>query len=225
MSPCFIFSKVRLNMNKVKIRDTMYDVVSLEEYINNKELYLPRYTAIHDQENGLVLPIKTQSNETDTCISVESGMSYVLNLPEDTSEFSDKNIIDLENNSSIGELIKKQDMVRGLERDILMAPDPDDIFRPKIFDDDAGEMKALKEAVICKGIDLDKYAPRFGANFNNDKRLFNKPTISLAMLKRMCEALDIEASISLKDKSSTVPNPIGKTIEVKLTGISEEDSE
>lgn len=210
-------------MNKMKIGDTMYDVVPLEEYIANKDLYLPKYTAIHDKENGLVIPVKTQSNEGECCISVESGMSYVLNLPDDRDEFSDKNLIDLDNNSSIAELIKKQDMVKDLEREVL-TPDPDNIFRPKIFDDDAGEMKALKEAVACKGIDLDKYAPRFGANYNNDKRLFNKPTISLAMLKRMCDALDIEASISLKDKSSAVPNPIGKIIEVKLTGESMEEN-
>ena len=92
------------------------------------------------------------------------------------------------------------------------------MLMPKIFDDDSAEMKALKNAVLDKQIDLDKYEPRFGSNYNNDKRLFNKSTISLAMLKRVCDALDIEATLTLTDKSDDVPNPIGRTIEVKLTG-------
>ena len=79
-------------------------------------------------------------------------------------------------------------------------------------------MKALKTAVLEKRIDLDKYEPRFGSNYNNDKRLFNKNTISLSMTKRLCEALDIKATLILEDKSPDVPNPIGRTIKVDLTG-------
>ena len=84
-------------------------------------------------------------------------------------------------------------------------------------------MKALKNAVLDKHIDLDKYEPRFGSNYNNDKRLFNKSTISLIMLKRVCEALDRDATLTLSDKSDDVPNPIGRTIQVKLTGGVSED--
>ena len=203
---------------KMKISDTMYDVVSLKEYTENKDVYVPRYTAIHDEENGIVLPVKTQTTEDTPCIEVGHGMSYELNLDDhDLSEFDEKNIIDLDNSKSINELMKKQEAVRDLERDILTSPD--NLFKPKIFDDDSGEMKALKTAVNMKEIDLDKYAPRFGANYNNDKRLFNKSSISLTMLKRMCDALDIDATLILRDKDPNVPNPIGDEIEVKLTGV------
>ena len=38
------------------------------------------------------------------------------------------------------------------------------------------------------------------------------------MTKRLCEALDIKATLILEDKSPDVPNPIGRTIKVDLTG-------
>ena len=43
------------------------------------------------------------------------------------------------------------------------------------------------------------------------------------MLKRVCDALDIEATLILTDKTGDVPNPMGSTIEVKLTGGISED--
>ena len=90
-------------------------------------------------------------------------------------------------------------------------------------------MKALKEAVTDKHIDLDKYEPRFGSNYNNDKRIFNKPNISLAMLVRMCNALDIKATLTLEDQQmpdgAETPNPIGRTISVELTSTDGGDGE
>ena len=201
---------------KMRIGDRIYDVTSLEEYTQFKDAYIPQYTAIHDEETGFVLPIKNRYEEGPGII-IGNGISYIEEPEEDEMEsYLDKAIIDFDDSKSIHDMMEKQRIVRTLERDILTSPD--NIFTPKIFDDDSPEMKALKTAVLDKHIDLDKYEPRFGSNYNNDKRLFNKNTISLSMMKRMCEALDIEATLILNDKSDDVPNPIGRTIEVKLTG-------
>lgn len=199
---------------KMRIGDRIYDVTSLEDYTKNKDAYIAQYTAIHDPGTNLVLPIKNRY-DNGPGIVVGSGVSYIEE-PENKEEYQDGAIIDFDNSRSIHDMMEKQRVVRSLERDILTSPD--NIFTPKIFDDDSAEMKALKNAVLDKHIDLDKYEPRFGSNYNNDKRLFNKNTISLSMLKRVCEALDIEATLTLSDKSVDVPNPIGRTIEVKLTG-------
>ena len=201
---------------KMRINDRIYDVTSLAEYTQFKDAFISQYTAIHDPETNLVLPIKNRYDDGPGIV-IGNGVSYVEEPEEEELEdYLDKSIIDFDNSKSIHDMMEKQRIVRTLERDILTSPD--NIFMPKIFDDDSPEMKALKTAVLDKHIDLDKYEPRFGSNYNNDKRLFNKNTISLSMMKRMCEALDIEATLILADKNDDVPNPIGRTIEVKLTG-------
>ena len=201
---------------KMRINDKIYDVTSLEEYNKFRDAYIPQYTAIQVEEANLVLPIKNRY-DSGPGIAIGSGVSYIEEpKEEDKNKYSVDAIIDFDNSKTIHDMMQKQKAVKTLERDILTSPD--NIFMPKIFDDDSAEMKALKNAVLDKQIDLDKYEPRFGSNYNNDKRLFNKSTISLAMLKRVCDALDIEATLTLADKSDDVPNPIGRTIEVKLTG-------
>lgn len=206
---------------KMRIKDRIYDVASLEEYNNYKDAYIPQYTAIYDKDTNLVLPIKNRY-ENGPGIVIGNCVSYIDEPnDEDRNEYLGNSIIDFDNAKSIHDLMQKQQAVKTLERDILTSPD--NIFTPKIFDDDSPEMKALKSAVLDKHIDLDKYEPRFGQNYNNDKRLFNKNTISLSMLKRVCNALDIEATLTLSDKNDNVPNPIGRTIEVKLTGGVQDD--
>lgn len=201
---------------KVRIKDKMYDTVGLEEYVKNKEVFLQHSTAIHIPEISMVLPIINKHDKIPGII-VGSGVSYVNEPDEDEKEYySDKDVIDFDNLEDIQDMISKQKAVKALEREVLTSPD--NLFLPKIFDDDAPEMKALKEAVLAKQVDLDKYESRFGNNYANDKRLFNKNTISLPMTKRLCDALDIEATLELKDKSPDVPNPMNTTIRVKLTG-------
>lgn len=208
---------------KMRIEDKIYDITTLEEYNENRDAFIPQYTAIHDPETKLVLPLKNRFDKGPG-IFVGSGIAYV-DEPEEykIDEYKDSSIIDFDNSKSIHDLMEKQRVVKSLERDILTSPD--NIFTPKIFDDDSAEMKALKRAVLDKHIDLDKYEPRFGSNYNNDKRLFNKNNISLPMLKRLCEALDIEATLILSDKNDDVPNPMGGSIEVKLTGGVPEDEQ
>lgn len=206
---------------KMRINDKIRDVATLEEYTKHRDAYIAQYTAIHDPETNLVLPVKNRY-ESGPGIVVGTGVCYVEEpSQEERSEYSDDKIIDFGNTKTIHDMMEKQRVVRSLERDILTSPD--NIFMPKIFDDDSPEMKALKSAVLDKHIDLDKYEPRFGSNYNNDKRLFNKNTISLPMLKRVCDALDIEATLILTDKNDDVPNPMNRSIEVKLTGGNSED--
>lgn len=109
------------------------------------------------------------------------------------------------------------------EHDILESPD--NIFQPRPTDNDAPAMYALKQATCEKRIDIDKYEHRFGVNFNNDKRVYNKHDITLKMLTRMCDNLDMEAVLTLRDKSPDVPNPIGHSISITLTGGNEDEDE
>lgn len=75
-----------------------------------------------------------------------------------------------------------------------------------------------------KHIDLDSYEHRFGKNYNNDRRLFEKPNISLLKLTSVCTALDIKATLILEDSSPDVPNPMGGVVTVELTSGGGEDN-
>lgn len=203
------------DMRKVKINNRLYDVVDLKDYIDHKENYTSSYTAIHDKDLGLVLPIRTRYDDQPGVYVTDIAGYFNVPEEEESKEYSDNNIIDFSNVENIKQCIEKSNAVRDLEREILTSPD--NIFRPRVTDDDFPEMKALKAAVIDKNIDLDKYEPRFGSNYNNDKRLFTKTNISLPMMKRVCNALDIKATLVLENKDDQVPNPMSEPISVVLT--------
>lgn len=206
------------DMIKMKIKNKMYDVVpSLELYQDNEDAYLKNYTAIVSEDGKYVLPVKRVYDDT-IGIKVGDLMSreYLPQTEEDKQIYSIDNAINLSDSKDITELIEKQTAIRDIEQEILTDPDGN-IFVPKITQEDSAAIKALKEAVIAKHIDLDKYETRFGSNYNNDKRLLSKKKISLPMLERMCTALDIKATLTLEDQSEDVPNPIGKVITVELT--------
>lgn len=200
-------------MKKTQLNGKMCDVVSLQEYASNKDGYITGATAI--EVGDYALPIIGKF-DTAPGIYVGSAFSH-FNLPDDTeSQYNLSNVIDMSNVSNIGELMEKQEAVRDLEREVLT--NPDGITTPVIEENDSPAMKALKQAVLDKHIDINKYEPRFGSNFNNDKRTLDKSKISIQMLERMCKNLDIKASLVLEDTSPNVPNPIGHEISVELTG-------
>ena len=94
----------------------------------------------------------------------------------------------------------------------------DSIFIPQINPNDSPEMSAFKEAIIAKKIDINKYASRFGDNFLNDKRILKTTSITMNKLISMCQKLDIEAELTLRDvQSDNIPNPMMKEITVILT--------
>ena len=114
------------------------------------------------------------------------------------------------------EYLARQDRFKDIERDILT--NPDNIFTPKPGPNDTPEMKGLKEAVAAKKIDIDKYADRFGDNFSNAKRKMRDESVSLLLLKRICDCLDMKAELIISDVSPDVPNPMGEPIHIQITG-------
>jgi hypothetical protein len=135
---------------------------------------------------------------------------------EEKNEYSSSNIIDFNKANTMKDIIEKKEHVKSLENEIIV--NSDNIFIPRIDDNDSNEMRALKEAVIAKQIDINAYAPRFGKNFANTKRLFNYNTISLGKLKSITDALDMKCTLTIEDKNQEVPNPINKVITADITG-------
>ena len=79
-------------------------------------------------------------------------------------------------------------------------------------------IEVIKRAITDKQIDLDKYGPRFGSNYPNEKRLLKKSDMTLQKGILYAGCLDFDIYVTIKDSSPEVPNPIGETITVKLTG-------
>ncbi len=201
-------------MEKTKIDDKILDVITMDEFIKNKDTINSSFTAIKDEETQKVYPIRGR-NDDRPGIYMHGSIAIIKDPDPNDTEYDTDNIINFESNS-LKEIIEKQNKLKSMERVILT--NPDNIFMPRLGENDSPEMVGLKEAVIAKHIDLDKYASRFGNNYSNDKRLFNDETITMSKLKTMFNALDIKATLTIEDRDQTVPNPIGRKIVVELTG-------
>lgn len=202
--------------NKIKINNTIYEVCTLEEYQHQSEHgveYTPNYTAII--EGDYAYPVLNGSNSIGPGVMVGGPISIFRKpKPDQEEQYRSDNMIRFDNVKDMATMIDRLDAVKKLESEVLTSVD--NIFVPKIQPTDTPEMVALKTAVINKHIDLDKYEQRFGTNYNNDKRLFNKSDISIKMMKRLANALDMDIILTITDAPGA-PNPIGGTIEVKLT--------
>lgn len=206
-------------MRKMKIRDALYDVVTYDEFCRNRPLYMryPDSVAVMGGD-GFVYPIRNPSSD------FRPGM-YPIGLGMDwfkppmskyeMQDYSQSNIIDFSESKNFRDVIANQERLNREERSILTTINS--LTVPTIQDSDEPAMVALKEAIIAKHIDLDSYDYRFGqSNFPNDKRLLKKDSISLKKLVAYCNALDITATLTLKDANSDVPNPMGKEITYDL---------
>ena len=209
------------DIQKAKADGKIYDLVDFTDYMTNRSIYMDEYTAI--QQDEYVLPIRKKTDTRPGVYPSGPVAFFILPQEEEKQDYSAQNIINFSDAETIKDIIEKQERLRNTERGILTTVD--NVFVPKINDTDSPEMVGLKQAVIAKKIDLDKYEQRFGPNFNNDKRLFSKDSITMAKLKMMFDVLDMKGTLIIEDKSPDVPNPIGGQIIVDLSGssISEED--
>ena len=197
----------------------LYDVTKLEDYVKNPDVYISGHIAIEDDD--YMLPILTGNainNPNKVGIEVGNAISrvYLPSTEEDKKKYSKDKLVDFSKATSMSELINMQEAVVDMEKDVLTNPDNTSTYQ--ISEKDSPAMKLLKEAVNSKHINLDNYEHRFGSNYNNDKRIFNKNTVSLAMMERMADALDMKLTLTLQDAKPDVPNPMGTSMSIDITG-------
>jgi hypothetical protein len=196
------------------VGDVIYDVIGLDEYYRDPAIY-GQYTAIKGTD-GYVYPIRSKT-DTRPGFYPTGGLDF-FKPPATGSEgnmYSHQNIINFADATSLREVIQTQQKLMSAERSILTTID--NVFAPDIDESDQPEMKAIKQAIIDKHIDLDKYEARFGPNYNNDKRLLRKGNITFGKLRSICNALDIKATLTIEDAAPDVPNPIGRVITTEVT--------
>ena len=213
-------------IKKARIEDALYDVITYEEYMRNKEIYSRYASNIAIESGGYILPVRTQTDtrpgfypiKTTDDGTVEHSEA-VFKLPKDDEEkakYDVSNVINFSDAKNFRGVIEAQDKLNKAERSILTTAD--NITIPEVYDNDSPFMKAIKTAIIKKHIDLDKYAHRFGNNFPNDKRLLKKDDMTLQKGITYANCLDFDIYAIIQDTDSDVPNPIGEPIVVKLTG-------
>lgn len=201
-----------MEIKKVKADGRIYDVVDIINYTpETKELYGP----VAVQWKECVYPERSKGDTRPGIYTTNWGSYLVHPNENEIADYSAGNIIDFKS-QNIKELIQKSNKLKDMEREILT--NPDNIFEPPLLDNDEPEMRALKKAVIAKQIDIYKYSPRFGVNFQNDRRLFSNNSITLSKLKNFLDNLDLKATLTVEDKSPDVPNPMNCKIVVDLVG-------
>ena len=211
-------------VRKAKIGETIYDVISEEEYNSNRDFYRSGPVAINPGD-GYLYPLRNNPNDMRPGFIDEGHMQF-YNHPrgQECPIYSSRNIIDFSKASCIKDVIESQSKLANAEREILTTIDS--LFVPPTSPDDTPEMSLMKQAITQKHIDIDKYEARFGSNFNNDKRLIKKNSITFGKLRNICNALDIRATLTLEDKAGDVPNPMGNRIDICLTdGFDQEDED
>lgn len=210
----FIFlggiTDMNMNVKKARIGQKIYDIIDLDVYnLIDTNIYGPCAVEF----NNHIYPERARGDKSPGIYKEDWG-SYLIHPQDDDGTYSSDNIINFSDTENIKELIEKSNKLKDLERDILTSPD--NIFIPKISSRDEPVMRGLKEAVIAKNIDIYKYAPRFGANFQNDRRLFNNTSITLSKMTSFLNNLDMKGTLIIEDAAPNVPNPIGYKIVIDL---------
>ena len=199
-------------MKKKEIENKLYNVVGIDEFTDKPDLHNPKFTAIED--HGLVMPIRGRNDVGPGYYYQPDAMCCIVQKPENTDQYLPTGIIDYTNPSSIGDIIRNNELIKNIQADIMATPE--NILCLQVTDNDTPEMNAVKRAINLKQVDKGQYADRF-TQFQNDMRLLKGNSITLAKLINICSAFDIEAELTLRDKEQDIPNPMNAEITVNLT--------
>ena len=205
-------------MKKMKIDNNLYDVISPSEYHSNPSIYERGQVAV--QFNNCVVPYRGTGGMAPGFYATPIA-SYAI-LSED-QKYNSSNILDFDSCKDVISLMEMNQNLKSLENEIIASSD--NIYAPKITADDTPEMAGLRQAIIEKQTDIDLYQDRFGASFNNDKRILNNsPSITFTKLKSVATNLDMKATLIIEDMDENVPAPIGRQIVIPLNYVNEEDN-
>lgn len=214
---------LNVDLKRAVSNGQVYEVLTEQEYFDEPNKYANRNDIgilLKYKDSDVVIPLRSEDNATP----VSPGLYHAPNspiafvkIPDDTvlHKYIPEKIVSINNLSNVQEIINTSEEIRKLDEPFITTPD--EITKIPIRPDDQPEMVCLKSAINAKNIDIDKYANRFSSNYPNDKRQLRNTSVTLNIIKRFCANMDMEAVLTLRDKSPDVPNPMGKEITVSLT--------
>jgi hypothetical protein len=208
-------------IKKIVIGNETLDVITQEEYERRQKLDEPLFKDTALEHDNYVYPITNRPDQSKVGVFDTAVITRFIKpiTDEEKEMYSSKNIIDFDNAKNLADNIKKMDKIKMAESARLTTKN--NILQLQINETDSPELAAIKEAINLKSIDAESYKDRFpsDSDFNNDMRLLkdNKNNnISFFKMKRVLDAFDIEATLTIKDKPKAL-NPINKTLKVRLT--------
>lgn len=217
-----------MDLRKAKVNGRMSDIISFETLQEHRNVY-------HDPNSQAPVAVECKKSNGETYflpyyaggstnttrpgvypVDTNHGIDLVV-YPEkeEANKYQPERVADFRNISNIQEYLEIQKAAEEMSNDVVS--NPDSIFTPPLLENDSPEMRGLKEAIIAKKIDIDKYQDNFGDNFPNDKRKLFDNKITLFLLKRDCECLDMKAELVISDANPNVPNPLGREIRIQIT--------
>lgn len=214
---------IRLNnsVSSAMIKGETYNVLTPEEYRNSQALWDMGSIAVVEEKDGdkYVLPYRGQYIEgksTQPGIYSDGSLDFEI-MPKTSDEKDYKNIpiITISSNDDIQSILEKENVLSKLAEPWIT--NPDNITQINIKETDEPGMQCLKTAINSKRCDIDKYSSRFGQNFPNDKRQLKNSSVTLKIIDRYCENLDMEAILTIRNKEPGVPNPMQHPISISLT--------
>lgn len=215
----------RLNssVSSAMIKGESYNVLNYEDFCDSKSLWDMGGIAVKEQvgDDTYVLPYRGQYNEkanNQPGIYSDGSLNFEV-LPKKNSDDEEnyKNIpvITISSDDDIESILEKENVLSKLAEPWITSPD--NITQIVIKDTNDPAMKLLKTSINEKHCDMDKYQSRFGQNYPNDKRQLNNDTVTLKIINRYCENLDMEAILTIRDKNPGVPNPLKRPISISLS--------
>lgn len=210
-----------MDYKRADIGGVLTDIIPMEQYLDNQDVYATSNVAMVCERDGkkYVLPARKATDLRPGYYTQGSNCVAFARLPSsdcNTNYNYDDVVIDFSKEKTIQGIMEKQNQCRNIEYANLC--NPDSIFIPAIDQDDSPLMKGFKEATIAKHFDISKYKDRFGANYLNDIRQYQKNDITIKMIERICDNIDQDVYVTFKDKPGDIPNPMGREITVKITG-------
>ncbi len=202
----------------------MMDIITHKDYVENTPLYANTSTAIETECDGKMYALPYRNPTDDRPGIYDEGLVYFVKPPEPQEaakyDMNVLDVVDYSDSMNMNDFLTKRKQIRDIEAEMLT--DIDNVFQPVIGVNDREEMKALKNAVILKQCDINKYSQRFGSNFLNEKRIFKQPNISMDKMIRIAQNLDMEVELIIRDKNRDVPNPMRQEVRAILTGGNDE---
>jgi hypothetical protein len=209
------------SVSSAMIKGETYNVLGYEEYRESQALWGLGSIAVAEKvgEDTYLLPYRgeyVEGKSTQPGIYSSGSLDFEV-MPKESDEKNYKNIpiVTISSKDDIQTILEKENVLSKLAEPWIT--NPDNITQINIKDTDEPGMVCLKSAINSKHCDIDKYNQRFGQNFPNDKRQLKNSSVTLKIIDRYCENLDMEAILTIRDKEAGVPNPMKHPISVSLT--------
>lgn len=213
-------------MRKLTVEGKMYDLLTEEEYLNQKDYYDNANVAVEVNYEGKHIGLPVTKNKNSVGIYNNGGPLMYYNMPKNISDYecnANNKYIDFNNISDINEYYEKSIQYSDAEKEIVS--NNINQSKPKIKDTDSPLLKLTKQTITDKNIDLDKYSHKFD-NYNNDKRLLSSSNndITIKKANNMLEKLDVDMYVITTNKNPDVPNPMPNPLVRRVSGDGDEIS-